>query len=152
MFKTVVTLEELRNNSSTSSPAEEDSRLFTSGPVDIEIELAPLTRVSSRNDFVCVGFIGQAEIEVIIAGRRRAAVTPLVSKLDWLARKAKKNDPSPTALLDARCRIRAMGSWRKVISEESMGLLERRHQFLVARWKFVDIDGIERSFGAAPEQ
>lgn len=143
-------MSERREQTENMAPAEEDSRLFAKDIVEVELELTPLRRMSSRSDLVIAGFINGSEIEVVFAGRRRTAVAPLTSTLDRLSRGATLENTETQLHSDIRCAVRALGCWRKSVVEEAQGLIERRHQFLVARWSFSESDGIEKTYGEAP--
>ena len=143
---------ERRDPSLDSPPSGEDSRLFGRGVVEVGLELTPLRKSSSRGDVLFVGFISGVEIEVIFPGRRRAAITPLTAKLDRLSRVVTKMKTQPQSLYDLRYSVRALGSWRNNTFEDKDGALERRHQFLVARWSFLDADGTERTYGEVPSK
>ncbi len=147
---TAKTMSERRDQTENMTPAEEDSRLFVKDVVEVELELTPLRRMSSRSDLVIAGFISGSEIEVVFAGRRRAAVAPLTATLDRLSRGAKLVNTETQLHNDIRCAVRAQGCWRKSVVEEAKGLIERRHQFLVARWSFSGSDGTEKTYGEAP--
>lgn len=140
---------ERRDQIADMTPAEEDSRLFANGVVEVELELTPLRKESSRLDLVFVGFIGSSEIEIVFSGRRRAASAPLSATLDRLFSEAAKMSTKPQSQHNTRCDVRVLGSWRKNIVEEE-GMIERRYQFLVARWSYSENEETERTYGEVP--
>ena len=143
-------MSERREHTENMTPAEEDTRLFAKDVVEVELELTPLRRKSSRRDLVIAGFINDSEIEVVFAGRRRAHVAPLTATLDRLSWGVTSMSTETQMHCDIRCSVRALGCWRRSVVEEAQGTIERRYQFLVARWSFSESDGTERTYGEAP--
>ncbi len=141
-----------RRSERRSGAALDDAGLFKTGVVDIDIKLTPLRKKTSRGDLMFVGFMSETEVDVIFPGRRVTQTGPLLKVLDTLLRKANQaalnhNRPLP-AIYGLQFPLRCQGYWRVSIKEDD-ATLDRRFQFLVARWTITAPDGTQHSFGDA---
>ncbi len=143
-----------RKSERRANTALDDAGLFKTGVVEIEIRLTPLRKKTSRGDLMFVGFMNETEVDVIFPGRRAAQTGPLLEVLDTLLRKANQaalnnNRPLP-AIYGLQFPLRCQGYWRVSIKEDD-AMLDRRFQFLVARWTITAPDGALHVFGDTSE-
>lgn len=132
---------ERRKPASTATDEAEDDGLFSTGIVEVSVEVAPLRRRASRGDLVLLGHVGRHEIDVIFPGRRARAARSL------LAHFAERERRGLEPVADMRCALRVEGCWRNRVVQPEIGLPERRYQLLVARWEVVETGEIQ---GAIP--
>ena len=142
-----------RKSERRNSAALDDAGLFKTGVVEIDIKLTPLRKRTSRGDLLFVGFMSETEVDVIFPGRRAGQTGPLLDVLDTMLRKANQaalnhNRPLP-AVYGLQFPLRCQGYWRVSIRDDD-DTLDRRFQFLVARWTITAPDGTQQSFGDAP--
>lgn len=128
---------ERRSDNLENTALKEDRGIFKTGVVHIRLEVTPLRRNTSRGDILCIGFVEDAEVDVIIPGRRRRDCGPLVAHLDGLAHAANRAavkqhrpPPPPTAI---RFPMMAEGVWR-VRVDDGDDQLARRYQFMMSGW------------------
>ena len=138
------------------SPLSEDWGIFGDSVVSIEIHLTPLRRETTRGDLLCIGFIGDARIEVLFPGRRRRAAIPLEKELDAFMREENRRAASrglaaPHAV-KLRFPLKAEGIWRVRLQEAEEDELERVYQFLAARWKLRTHRGEDKEYGESPKR
>ncbi len=143
-----------RDQLSVVPDLKEDSGLFKGGVVEVAFEVTPLRKRTTRGDMLVMGFISGVEIEVIFPGRRRASTGPLLSRLDQLVRQANREAqqakrPAPS-MTQIRYPLKAQGTWRTRIHRDPHDIVDRTHQFLIARWMMRDGAGIERVYGDPP--
>ena len=136
------------------SPLSEDWGIFKDSVVSVQLHLTPLRRETSRGDLLCIGFLGDARIEVLFPGRRRRAAIPLEKELDAFLRAettaaASKGLAAPHAVT-LRFPLNAEGIWRVRLNEADEDEVERVYQFLAARWKVRTQSGEDKEFGESP--
>ena len=132
-----MSMPERRKNNSENIALKEDRGIFKTGVVRVRLEITPLRRKTSRGDILCIGFIDDAEIDVIIPGRRKRDSGILVAHLDKLVHAAnrealrQKRPPHPPTSI--RYPLVADGVWRVRVEDET-DQVQRRYQFLMANW------------------
>lgn len=103
-----------------------------------------MSRTSSRGDLVCIGYIGDAEVEVVFPGRRQSETGPLKTELGRVT-KGKSGRAG-------RLPIRLRGIWRtRLISLDDVES-KRMYQFLVSEWVLRNTQGLDTSFGEPPRR
>ena len=123
---------------------DEDMGIFKRGVVDVRLHLTPLRRQSSRDDFICVGLVQDAEVEVVFPGRRKGMTGPLENQLIAIKKEAKASAlPSIP--------VRARGTWRTRIIELDDLERQRVYQFLVSEWTIPGPNGAEVTYGEQPK-
>lgn len=126
---------------------EEDTGLFQSSVIKLQVALMPRVGENKRQDIVIAGVVSEGpEIEVLFAGRRAAASARLRVELTkaWrdavgAARKSRRAMPDPSKVLFP---VTIEGSWRATFARGEDGCETRTYQFVAARWSFIGADGI----------
>lgn len=140
-------------------PAYEDGGLFHARPIQEDLIARPVYSRNGRGDLVIGGLVrtpGQSEreVELLFAGRRRPAATPLRQRLDALWTRARNAADRRGEALPAAGTIeqpiRALGTWRVRTEATDDGWSERRYQFVVAKWTLPSTDGAPHLFGEWP--
>ena len=139
---------ERRKAKSENTALKEDRGIFKTGVVRVRLDVTPLRRKTSRGDLLCIAYIEDSEVDLIIPGRRCRDCGPLVRHLDSLVHTANreaaqaKRPPRPHTML--RFPLVADGVWRVRVEDEKEQI-ERRYQFLMSSWT---VHG--QSFGGQP--
>ena len=150
-------MNEQRKPASEVTPEYEDSGLFKSDLIQINVELVPMFGRNSRQDIVIKGFVaGGGAIDVVFAGRRKAEVKPLMARLQAMMNQTRRQmKPEANELLNAdkiRHAVRIHGSWRPRFRCDDQGWQTREHQLYAARWLVADKNGQSTIFGEMPRR
>jgi len=139
-----MSLPERRPTITESLNLTEDRALFRSGLVNINVDLTPERRRSSRGDMVLRAYVGEKEIEVVFTGRRHAAAVPLLHGLHHLLQASSGIESRPSI------KVRIDGVWRIRMMTDRDGIADRRFQLVAARWQFEGRDGVKHLHGEMP--
>lgn len=134
-------------------PHEEDHALFLPPLGQCEIALIPRFRLNERNERVIHGLLpGDAEVEVLFAGRRIPLADPLISRLQhlWSRAQSETGLKAPTRPESVRLRTAIYGSWRSRFDYDADGWQTKRYQLVAAIWRIHDATGRPITRGSAP--
>ena len=134
------------------TPDYEDAGLFKSELCENRFDLLPVVRRNGRADLIVTALMaGQHLVPVIFAGRRKRHASTVVTRLDGL------RTAFPTAgSADVFARkgavlpVEVQGAWRRLVTEDADGLLQRSYQFIAACWTLTLGDGRRMRFGLPP--
>lgn len=137
-------MEDRRSQDPDPSPLREDRGIFKTGVVEVRLELAPMSRTTSRGDLACIGYIGDADVEVIFPGRRQSETGSLKAELARVA--------SGKSGQAGRLPIRLRTIWRTRIIELDDVESKRIYQFLASEWVVRNRRGLDTNFGEPPRR
>ena len=136
------------------TPTNEDWGIFKGSIVTVQLHLTPLRRSTTRNDLLCVGFLGGTRVEVVFPGRRRKDAVALEADLDAYlrakSRAARAKGLQAPHVISIRFPLSAEGVWRVRLDEAGDDDVERVYQFMAARWTWLDPEGGQKSSGETP--
>ena len=142
-----------RKHKDDVTPQYEDSGLFKTPVLWIEVHLTPKMGRNARGDYLITGYVERnTEIEVVFAGRRRACAEPAISKLKRLwtqANRASEGGAAPKPE-QVRMPVRVNGAWRPRFQSDQQGWVTRSYQLTVAEWSMIDPGGAMVTFGEPP--
>lgn len=144
-----------RRDRALLTPEYEDSGLFKSAILQMNVALTPLVFRNARKDLIVHCYNDAANgFEVTFAGRRSLMAAPLIANLEALQSEAVKQRADATDSTDdlspVRIPITVEGAWRKRFWTDPDGWLSRVHQFVAARWFVAGEADRVIAFGTAP--
>ncbi len=132
-----------RQNAAVVTPQFEDSGLFKSEIVQVNITLSPQVHMNVRQDMVVTGYTANGlAFDVLFAGRRKAAASWLLKYLADLRAKGKEAE-------HVRVPVRVEGAWRTTFAPDPSGWETRRRQLVAGVWTVQTPNGA-RTFGERP--
>lgn len=147
-------MKDRRKPASEVTPDYEDSGIFKTPTTQLVVGLVPRLGRNTRLDLMIKGFVqGEAAIDVVFAGRRRAQAEPLVQMLNALWTRANRQADktgSPPEVDDVRLPVRIEGCWRPRFARDDQGWQTRTFQLYASRWLVTDSAGTAHAFGEPP--